>query len=446
MDVMPRIPGLGDYAQEVLIPSARGNGWMAPSPEMTPFAMTPEAIRALGPTQEWETRIPVAGLGYVEDPSLGDLDQKWIVALPGRLEVFSRTGTHLRTLARCRDGFVITALALRPRHSLPGNPRHLVLALTHVSEDARGMTCGPGQICSVNPDGGMQCLAGDPDPGELPGPPVHRDGQGLQARFRWVRGLAMAPDGDLYLSEGFGPDQPSGECIRRLATDGTVSTLAGDPDLAGVAARKVDGPGLAARFMQAGDLVLGPGGGALFLADLDAIRRVGLDGNVTTLAGTAGMSHGMFGLQILGHKLLLLDRHARVLRALNLETGALRTLVGDPGQGGVRMGPLGGCSPLLPPLVCASLGEAPRAFAVNPEGTGLVLTRAGLAKMELSFLGQMPRGAPAPSAQAGAKRKQAPAPDRGGGAPTDKRRREEGDPSGPQAAPAQPPKPGGPGQ
>jgi len=101
------------------------------------------------------------------------------------------------------------------------------------------------------------------------------DGQGAQAMFNTPSGIAIDGKGNLYVAD------TGNNAIRKVAPDGTVSTLAGS-GLAG----KADGKGRGAQFN-------GPVGvavdedGVVYVADTynDAIRRVAPDGTVTTLAG-----------------------------------------------------------------------------------------------------------------------------------------------------------------
>ncbi|MEB3196230.1 MAG: NHL repeat-containing protein [Candidatus Sericytochromatia bacterium] len=86
-----------------------------------------------------------------------------------------------------------------------------------------------------------------------------RDGPIAQAQFALPNGLALAPDGSLYISD-VGNDR-----IRVISADGLVSTLAGS--LMGFA----DGQGSAARFNTPSGLALGPDG-SLYVVDLDNHR------------------------------------------------------------------------------------------------------------------------------------------------------------------------------
>ena len=97
-------------------------------------------------------------------------------------------------------------------------------------------------------------------------------------------GIAVGPDGAIYLSEG--GDMPA---IRRVTADGDVETLAGGTR--GFA----DGPGSSAAFDTPSHLALGRDG-ALYVADTGnhAVRRVTPEGDVSTIAGdgTPGSGDG----------------------------------------------------------------------------------------------------------------------------------------------------------
>jgi hypothetical protein len=113
------------------------------------------------------------------------------------------------------------------------------------------------------------------------------DGPAASARFRTPYGLAVGPDDTLYVA-----DQDDHR-IRKIAPDGTVSTVAGDgtPGFA-------DGKGTSARFNNPSGLALGADG-TLYVADAlnHAIRAIDPAGNVTTLAGdgTPGNADGTPG-------------------------------------------------------------------------------------------------------------------------------------------------------
>ncbi len=122
-------------------------------------------------------------------------------------------------------------------------------------------------IRGISPDGRVFTVAG--------GEHGFRDGLGRAARFSTPSGLAIDASGILYVAD------TGNNAIRRVTSDGRVSTLAGD----GVAGHR-DGPAHQARFN-------GPIGvavdavGRVIVADTynDRIRAIDPDGTVSTLAG-----------------------------------------------------------------------------------------------------------------------------------------------------------------
>ena len=110
--------------------------------------------------------------------------------------------------------------------------------------------------------------------GTLPG---STDGAADVALFRQPLGLTHDAAGNVYVADS------ANHTIRRIAPDGTVSTLAGSAGASGSA----DGTGAAARFAFPGDIAVGPDGD-LYVADSGnaRIRRVTTAGVVTTYAGS----------------------------------------------------------------------------------------------------------------------------------------------------------------
>jgi hypothetical protein len=102
------------------------------------------------------------------------------------------------------------------------------------------------------------------------------DGPAASARFRYPQGVGVATDGTLYVAD------TGNNTIRKIATDGTVSTVAG---LAG-SEGSTNGTGSAARFRGPAAVVV-DGSGNLFVADRynTTIRRVTPAGVVTLYAG-----------------------------------------------------------------------------------------------------------------------------------------------------------------
>ncbi len=115
----------------------------------------------------------------------------------------------------------------------------------------------------------------------LPETPGAVDAAGALARFNDPAGVVVTADGTIFVADS------RNHVIRRLATNGVVSTLAGALGQAGA----MDGAGGAARFDSPSGVALAADG-ALIVSDTGnhTLRRVTLAGAVSTLAGAAGMA------------------------------------------------------------------------------------------------------------------------------------------------------------
>lgn len=104
----------------------------------------------------------------------------------------------------------------------------------------------------------------------------YRDARGTEARFRTPWDIAVTTAGVAYVADA------GNHVIRKIDVDGTVTTFAGKPGEAGYA----DGTGAEARFDGPHSVAFGPDGN-LYVADANnAVRRITPAGTVTTLAGS----------------------------------------------------------------------------------------------------------------------------------------------------------------
>jgi sugar lactone lactonase YvrE len=117
-------------------------------------------------------------------------------------------------------------------------------------------------------DGSLRVLAGAEE--------GYRDGAGAAASFNTPSGIALDKHGNVYVAD------TGNHAIRKIAADGTVSTLAGS-GVAGFA----DGQGAQAQFNGPVGVAVDENG-IVYVADTynDRIRRIAPDGSVTTLAGS----------------------------------------------------------------------------------------------------------------------------------------------------------------
>ncbi len=160
------------------------------------------------------------------------------------------------------------------------------------------------------------------------------DGVAATASFKFPGGIVHDGAGNLFVTD------TGNHTIRRIATDGTVTTIAGMAGVPGSA----DGTGSAARFSNPVGIALGPDGD-LYVADREnhLVRRVTVGGVVTTYAGsTQGYAEGPAaaakfnlpnGIAVASNGDVIVsdlanDRVRRILRAGNA-AGAVETLAGN---------------------------------------------------------------------------------------------------------------------
>src|SRR6185436_3179779 len=109
-------------------------------------------------------------------------------------------------------------------------------------------------------------------------------GPATAATLDGPRGLALAPDGSLYIAE------QHGNRVRRVAPDGVISTVAGNGSYGDTGD---GGPAVLAQLAQPFSVAAGLDG-SLYIADTGnhRIRRVGPDGVITTVAGIGRAGFG----------------------------------------------------------------------------------------------------------------------------------------------------------
>jgi sugar lactone lactonase YvrE len=130
-------------------------------------------------------------------------------------------------------------------------------------------------IRKISPEGIVTTLAGSP------GLNGTADGNGSAARFYYPSGVAVDPDGNVYVAD------TNNHTVRKITPEGAVTTLAGTAGVSGNA----DGTGAAARFLYPYGIAIDATGNIL-VADTDnhAIRRITPTGVVSTIGGRAGVS------------------------------------------------------------------------------------------------------------------------------------------------------------
>ncbi len=166
------------------------------------------------------------------------------------------------------------------------------------------------------------------------------DGVGIAAQFNLPAGVAQDASGTIYVAD------TGNHTIRKIAGDGTVSTMAGAAGQPG----STDGTGGAARFSSPRAVAVDSQGN-LYVADTGnaVVRKISAGGVVTTLAGAAGQTGGADGsganAQFVSPVALALDATGNLFVAD--AAGAVRkiapggivsTFVGATGQHGFVVG------------------------------------------------------------------------------------------------------------
>ena len=182
------------------------------------------------------------------------------------------------------------------------------------------------------------------------GTPVagHRDGLYTEARFNMPMSIAIDGIGNVYVADTLN------NVIRKIDTDGLVSTIAGVVGLDGYA----NGPVGSALFREPAGIAVSADGSIIYIADTGnhVIRKIE-NGNVVTLAGTAfaeldelGLPLGGFlngradtsrftlprGLVIVDDVLIVADSGNNRIRAIT-SYGVVKTVAGN-GEAGDRDG------------------------------------------------------------------------------------------------------------
>ncbi|HSD39543.1 MAG TPA: hypothetical protein VLC92_18700 [Rhodocyclaceae bacterium] len=223
-------------------------------------------------------------------------------------------------------------------------------------------------IRKISPAGAVSTFAGKA------GVCNNTDGGTAVARFASPSSLAVAPDGSLYVGDA--------TTIRKISTSGNVSTIAGASGTSGL----VNAVGTAARFSYVTGIVA-DSDGTLYVADgaNNVIRKMATDGTVTTLAGSGvqGYQDGPSGTAQfcqptsitfgLAHDLIVADGCWARIRKVSPSSGAVSTLVDlyAAGHGIVNDVVLGADGNYY-------AAEQTRIYAITPAGSATLFAGGGL--------------------------------------------------------------------
>ncbi len=242
-----------------------GGYFYYPSPATKVVARLPELIkRGPAPTERaWAARLETVLEAGLADP--------YGVAVDKQGNVYFSDGGETNTVSVLAPDGHVRVLA----GGLEGNREGIGAAAAFntpsgIALDKQGNVyvadTGNHAIRKIAADGTVSTLAGS-------GVAGFADGQGAQAQFNGPVGVAVDEEGVVYVADTYN------DRIRKIAPDGSVTTLAGS-GLPGF----VDGIGEAAQFDTPCGIAVGKDG--IYIADTsnDAVRRINPDGSVLTIA------------------------------------------------------------------------------------------------------------------------------------------------------------------
>jgi len=206
----------------------------------------------------------------------------------GNVLVADRDNNTLRRVTPA--GAVTTIAGLAPDRSVGGNDgdeatarfSDLASAAVSSSGDVYVADTVNSIVRKITSAGAVTTLAGSP------GQAGNADGKGGAARFVAPRGIAVDATNTVFVADA------GNDTIRRITPDGQVTTLAGIPD---GTSGSTDGAAARARFSRPSGLAI-DNAGNLLVADTGnhTIRKISPAGDVSTLAGSAGIPGNADGL------------------------------------------------------------------------------------------------------------------------------------------------------
>jgi sugar lactone lactonase YvrE len=230
-------------------------------------------------SEDGDVKTVIDGSAEVVDGPVADartLAPNALCATHGGVRFFNDSGRSFRKLL----GGKVTTVAGGGSNGYLDGPGTLArfgsgnigIDCVEASGEAFAADIGNNRIRRIAADGKVSTLAGSGTAGFV-------DGPGSSARFNKPSDIAIGPDGSSYVADD------GNHRIRKVASDGTVTTIAGSGTVGAI-----DGAATSAQFGALNDIVA-DGAGRLFVTD-DTARKVRMidKGVVSTLVGGGGKS------------------------------------------------------------------------------------------------------------------------------------------------------------
>ena len=262
-------------------------------------------------------------------------------------------GSAFAGIPRFADGPAESALFHRPRG----------MALT-ASGDVIVADSWNHAIRRIAPDGMVTTVAGGNGKGA-------RDGPAVTAQFAGPSDVAVHADGSIYVA-----DWQSGR-IRRIGTDGMVTTVAGGGPIGRENAEFRDGPAIEARFSEPIAIAFDPDGNLLIVDQGNSrIRALSPAGRVSTLAGGA-VTHEIRprGIAIDDAGTVFFTGAFTALREIDGRGNAstvLRTIPDRWIGGGIAVGPDGAFYVVALPWHISPTSNVPQLYRIARDGSSLL--------------------------------------------------------------------------
>ncbi|MHA1575160.1 MAG: hypothetical protein ACTSXL_03350 [Alphaproteobacteria bacterium] len=243
------------------------------------------AIRTLSPDGLVATICGTGMPGGTDGPAKSSpLNHPHAVAVSpdGKVYIGEASGRKVRIVDR--SGNLLTLAGSGEKGFKNGIGKEALFNSIHslaIDVDGNILACdiANNRIRKITPEGRVTTLAGT-------GAWGHKDGKASDAEFLMPMDMCVDNKGNIYIAD------IGNQCIRKIDSNGNVTTIAGKPGIAGY----VDGEAAKSLFYQPHGIAVNDKG-EVFIADMlnHSIRKITPAGLVTTLAGTKekGFKDGM---------------------------------------------------------------------------------------------------------------------------------------------------------